>query len=491
MVRADNDKISTIADLKDKIIAAQSLSVFAAAQSQFWVMYKNGLDYVMDPKQVIFTQNDDETVQGVLSGRWDVGFVPSGRAERTPDLSTGEYIDPDLFKVIEPKIYVMDDGDIFPFLHSTPIFPEWPLFAKEGTDLIVSEEVSLALINFGRHKSIGEKIHQCLEDAHSVEEVKICNTMPTVFFDPAARCDTTRELAELAYQAGQAGHHSGFRPARSHFNVRTMQQDAGFITKNEKGGWHCERSSSKYDGITCPEGHYKVSEALFEHQCEDAGLTCPEGSLCYCRPCIEAFEMDVFPWDVEKQGQVAEDHPRCGKMSVCGAVEQTETLILHAYDNLERLNATVTALMHFGDESKYLPVTNNVSNHFYEYEFSFSHNMRGVAILEVHINGVQIPESPFRVEVTELHCLGRRMVAVSIVLVQIWKSKIRLPCLNSPKPFPLFSERVWRVPMLGGLHANHGGVYVGGNLCRNHFEHCSRHCCESTVVVRCLQKEEE
>jgi hypothetical protein len=316
LVRADNEEINTIADLKDKVIAAQSLSVFAAAQSQFWVMYKNGLDSVMDPKQVIFTQHDDETVQGVLTGRWDVGFVPSGRAERTIDDATGEFIDPNLFKVIEPKLYIMDDGDIFPFLHSTPIFPEWPLFAKQNIDLIVSEEVALALINFRRHKSVGEEIHRCLEDAISGEEIEICNTMPIVYFDPAARCDTTRELAELAYQAGEAGHHSGFRPARSHFNVRTMQQDAGFIKKDEKGNWHCERSSSKYEGIECPAGHYKVSKALFEHQCDDAGLPCPEGYLCYCRPCIEAYEMDIFPWDMETQGEVPEDHPRCDKMSL-------------------------------------------------------------------------------------------------------------------------------------------------------------------------------
>eukprot|EP00980_Cylindrotheca_fusiformis_P014237 scaffold3757_cov96-Cylindrotheca_fusiformis.AAC.1 len=145
---ASNKEISTIEDLKDKIIAAQAISVFAAGQSQFWVMFKNGMDYIMDPKQVIFTGNHDETVRGVLDGRWDVGFVPSGRAEQTIDETTGELIDMDLFKVIEPKIYVMDDGDIYPFLHSTPVFPEWPLYAKTNVDRIVSEEVAAALVNF-------------------------------------------------------------------------------------------------------------------------------------------------------------------------------------------------------------------------------------------------------------------------------------------------------------------------------------------------------
>eukprot|EP00980_Cylindrotheca_fusiformis_P026263 scaffold15641_cov111-Cylindrotheca_fusiformis.AAC.1 len=156
----------------------------------------------------------------------------------------GEFIDPNLFKVIEPKIYIMDNGDIFPFLHSTPVFPEWPLFAQKNIDPVVAEEVAMAMFQFGRHKSVGEAIHTCLEDATSEQEVEVCQTMPTVYFDPTARCDTTRELAELAYQAGKAGRHSGFRSAGSHFGVRTMQQDAGFVTRNEKGKWHCERSSS-------------------------------------------------------------------------------------------------------------------------------------------------------------------------------------------------------------------------------------------------------
>ena len=41
----------------------------------------------------------------------------------------------------------MDTGELFPFLHSTPVFPEWPLYARQNVDRMVSEEVQLALIN--------------------------------------------------------------------------------------------------------------------------------------------------------------------------------------------------------------------------------------------------------------------------------------------------------------------------------------------------------
>jgi hypothetical protein len=192
-----------------------------------------------------FPDNQADIVRGVLDGSWDVGFVRTGQIERTTG-EDGELIDSDKFKVLEPKIYVMDTGDLFPFLHSTPVFPEWPLFAKHDVDRAVSEEVQIALINFEYHKIVGDAIHDCQDrmcDPEGLglptnctrEQWGVCESAPPVYFDPFARCDTTRELAELAYQAGIAGRHNGFRPARSHFSMRTMQQTAGFLVQNERG----------------------------------------------------------------------------------------------------------------------------------------------------------------------------------------------------------------------------------------------------------------
>jgi len=263
MVLANNREINSVADLKDKVIAAGNFFDFAGAQAQFYVMDKNGVDFVVDPKQVIFTANNRDTVQGILDGRWDVGFVRTGQVERTINPATGDFIDPDLFKVIGPRIHIMDDGTLFPFLHTTPVFPEWPLAARNHVDRVVSEEVAAALINFGSHARIGEAIDNCREKATTSDEQNVCDTMPPTYFDPKARCDTTRELAELAFMAGKAGFHSNFRPPKSHFEVRTMQQDAGFIIKDEYGDWHCERADTLYDGIFCPEGHFKVRRDEF------------------------------------------------------------------------------------------------------------------------------------------------------------------------------------------------------------------------------------
>ena len=114
-----------------------------------------------------------------------------------------------------------------------------------------------------------------------------------------------------------------------------------------------------YDGIICPEGHYRVKKSNFDQQCNDLGLPCPEGYKCYCKPCIKAFEVDVLQWTKEKQleenrtGRVT----GCDKMGLCGIVEQTRDTIFRIYDNRERDDAKASAVMHIGQVSHDLSVT--------------------------------------------------------------------------------------------------------------------------------------
>ena len=85
------------------------------------------------------------------------------------------------------------------------------------------------------------------------------------------------------------------------------------------GKLHCERASNTYDGLTCPEGHYKIPEDQFATNCDDKGLPCPEGFTCYCQPCVKAYEVDVFPWSInnEETDSSSENHNRCDKVSLC------------------------------------------------------------------------------------------------------------------------------------------------------------------------------
>jgi hypothetical protein len=181
-----------------------------------------------------------------------------------------------------------------------------------------------------------------------------------------------------------------------------------------KGEWKCERAASLYAGIRCPEGHYKVPEEDFGISCERNGTPCPEGLNCYCSPCIKAFGVAVFP--VNNDTLVASELNResgCGKMSLCGEAQQTKEILFRIYDNRQRDNAIVTVVMLFGDEELELPVTQVEP---YLYEFGFSRDQRGVAILQTYVDGVQITESPVRVKVAARDCdadfPGQRKVQV-------------------------------------------------------------------------------
>jgi hypothetical protein len=150
-----------------------------------------------------------------------------------------------------------------------------------------------------------------------------------------------------------------------------------------------------------------VNEDIFAEQCESIGLPCPEGSSCYCKPCVKAFEVDVVEWS-HNGHQLTNDTRRshlagCDKMSLCGTVEQTKEVVFHAYDNRERDNTTVRAVMHVGQDSIELPVV-ALGDGSFAYEFRYSDDHLGVGILEVYFDGEQIPESPFRVQVVERNC---------------------------------------------------------------------------------------
>jgi len=130
-VRHDRDDINTIHDLKDKVIAAGGIRTAMGGQLQIYEMLRAGMSYVNDPKQVIFTRDQEAVVLGVLNGRYDVGFVRTAQIDYTQD-ENGNYLDPSLFKILEPQTHILDDGEIFPFLHSTDISREFVFASIAG-----------------------------------------------------------------------------------------------------------------------------------------------------------------------------------------------------------------------------------------------------------------------------------------------------------------------------------------------------------------------
>ena len=104
---------------------------------------------------------------------------------------------------------------------------------------------------------------------------------------PKVRCDTTETVAKLALKAREKGKFSSWQPTLSYMQLRSMQENTGFITMDPADNiWKCTKSETLYDSITCPVGYYKASEKQVDAACGLQGLDCKEGYQCICSPCL-------------------------------------------------------------------------------------------------------------------------------------------------------------------------------------------------------------
>ena len=188
----------------------------------------------------------------------------------------------------------MDNGDVFPLLHSTDIFAEWPVASRPHVPPDVNLEVQESLLSFGKYAEVGKMLEECRE----VHGDEYCYSKSPLDFDTAAPCDTTWPLAELAWRASQAGLFAGFRTSRSYFSLQKIQEEAGFMLKDDQGNLFCTRPENLYDGITCPTGFFRRDKQEFYNGCNHIGLACDESrnQTCFCKPCVQAYDVDVYEY---------------------------------------------------------------------------------------------------------------------------------------------------------------------------------------------------
>jgi len=404
-VRNDNDKINSIADLKNQIIGAGGIIDLMGGQLQIYEMEQAGMSFVNDPKQVIFTMDQAEVVRGVLSGQFDVGFVRTDQIALTQD-EDGNSIDPDRFKILEPKTYVMESGELFPFLHSTEVFPEWPLAALLSVPSDVQLAVQEALVHFGLFAEVGDQRRMCLE----TNTAEYCNSLSPRDWVPNAPCEVTMELAERAQNAANISHIAGFRTAASYFKLGTVLKEAGFLVRDDKGNWACTRPEQLYEGISCPDGFFKRNALEFANGCKEAGLACDDQQEyeCFCKPCIKAFEVDVYQiMDSDPHllpEYYGDSYEGCEKMSICGTFEQGDSLTFRIYDNMQRVGAKVEVITHSGDSQKTLPTRDVPTSRGFAHDFTVTDKRVQIHVIEVLVDGKPISQSPIRVAVEEKDC---------------------------------------------------------------------------------------
>ncbi|MDJ0649691.1 MAG: PhnD/SsuA/transferrin family substrate-binding protein [Xenococcaceae cyanobacterium MO_188.B19] len=141
LVKADRQDINTLKDLKGKTFMAVNETSLGGWQMAWGVLQEEGIDPKKHFQELSFGNTHDAVVTAVLKGEVDAGTVRTDTLER---MSAEGKIKLAEFKIINKQ---QDPSGKFPFVHSTPLYPEWPFAVAKDVPIEISEKVSAALLN--------------------------------------------------------------------------------------------------------------------------------------------------------------------------------------------------------------------------------------------------------------------------------------------------------------------------------------------------------
>ena len=136
--RQDNTELNALADISGYSMLAVSEEAFGGFQMAWRELLEAGIDPFEDLRLSFGGFPQDDIVHAVLAGEVDVGTVRSGTLER---MAADGLIDIDRIKVLGAR-----QSDVFPFLHSTRLYPEWPFAKGRRTPEALAQRVAVALL---------------------------------------------------------------------------------------------------------------------------------------------------------------------------------------------------------------------------------------------------------------------------------------------------------------------------------------------------------
>lgn len=134
---AENKDINSLNDIKGKIFAGVSPFAFGGWQMAYKELIDNGIDPFKDFKELSWGVKQEFAVMKVIIGEADAGTARTDTIEKM--ISKG-IIQKDELKILNQKNYPE-----FPFISSTILYPEYPLFIIEDIDQKLVNEVLKAL----------------------------------------------------------------------------------------------------------------------------------------------------------------------------------------------------------------------------------------------------------------------------------------------------------------------------------------------------------
>lgn len=137
--KKERDDIQTLKDLRNKSFMGVKKEAFGGFQMA-WLEFKNhDIDPFKDFSSLEFSGlPHDKIVYAVLNNKVDAGTVRTTTLER---MATAGLIDLNEIKIINRKTNID-----FPFVHSTRLYPEWPIAKLKHTPYEISKRLSIALL---------------------------------------------------------------------------------------------------------------------------------------------------------------------------------------------------------------------------------------------------------------------------------------------------------------------------------------------------------
>lgn len=137
LTRADHPAIKALADLKGRSFQAVKKTSFGGWLAGWKELADNGIDPAKDIARLEFVDKHENVVLNVLNGKADAGTVRTDTLERMAGRG-----DIDLAEI---RVLAAKNHAGFPFLCSTPLYPEWPLLRLKATDAGLAAAVAKAL----------------------------------------------------------------------------------------------------------------------------------------------------------------------------------------------------------------------------------------------------------------------------------------------------------------------------------------------------------
>jgi ABC-type phosphate/phosphonate transport system substrate-binding protein len=165
LVKADSP-IQTLADIKGKKFMCVKKSSFGGGQMAWRLLLENGIDPLKDFATFAEGKKHDNVVLAVKSGVMDAGTVRSDTLERM----AGEgKINMANFRIINQ---INDD---FPFVHSTRLYPEWPMAAVKHVDA-------------GKAAKVGAALQAMSSGDQAAQNAKVVGWSPAADYGPVRDC---------------------------------------------------------------------------------------------------------------------------------------------------------------------------------------------------------------------------------------------------------------------------------------------------------------